>query len=332
MKKLNVAIAGFGVVGKKRYKILKKVKDVNIVAISDINRNNIPKDKKIKFFLDYHKLFTFKLDAIFISLPNKIAAEATIVSLKKNINVFCEKPPAKNYKDFIKIYNVYKTKKNLKIKYGFNHRYHDSIIIAKNAIQKKRYGKLINIRGLYGKSKIINFKGQWRSSKSLAGGGILLDQGIHLLDILIFFCGDFLTVKSFISNKFWSFRVEDNAYSLIKFKNNVIAMIHSTATQWQHKFRVEIIMEKGQINLNGILSGSKSYGDEKIEIIPKFTKKNKKGRLVSFKKDLSWDRETKEFINALKKNQKIKTGNIEDAKKVMNLVDKIYKSDKSWKY
>ena len=103
MKKLNVAIAGFGVVGKKRYKILKKVKDVNIVAISDINRNNIPKDKKIKFFLDYHKLFTFKLDAIFISLPNKIAAEATIVSLKKNINVFCEKPPAKNYKDFIKI-------------------------------------------------------------------------------------------------------------------------------------------------------------------------------------------------------------------------------------
>ena len=332
MKKLNVAIAGFGVVGKKRYEILKKVKGVNIVAISDINRNNIPKDKKIKFFLDYRKLFTFKLDAIFISLPNKIAAEATIVSLKKNINVFCEKPPARNYKDFIKIYNVYKTKKNLKIKYGFNHRYHDSIIIAKNAIQKKRYGKLINIRGLYGKSKIINFKGQWRSSKSLAGGGILLDQGIHLLDILIFFCGDFLTVKSFISNKFWSFRVEDNAYSLIKFKNNVIAMIHSTATQWQHKFRVEIIMEKGQINLNGILSGSKSYGDEKIEIIPKFTKKNQKGRLVSFKKDLSWDRETKEFINALKKNQKIKTGNIEDAKRVMNLVDKIYKSDKSWRY
>jgi predicted dehydrogenase len=273
-----------------------------------------------------------KIDAIFITLPNYLSAKVTILALKKNIHVFCEKPPAKNYKDFIKIYNVYKTKKNLKIKYGFNHRYHDSIIIAKNAIQKKKYGKLINIRGLYGKSKIINFKGQWRSSKSLAGGGILLDQGIHLLDILIFFCGDFLTVKSFISNKFWSFRVEDNAYSLIKFKNNVIAMIHSTATQWQHKFRVEIIMEKGQINLNGILSGSKSYGDEKIEIIPKFTKKNKKGRLVSFKKDLSWDRETKEFINALKKNQKIKTGNIEDAKRVMNLVDKIYKSDKSWKY
>ena len=147
-------------------------------------------------------------------------------------------------------------------------------------MQLKKYGKLINIRGLYGKSKIINFKGQWRSSKTLAGGGILLDQGIHLLDILIFFCGDFLDVKSFISNKFWSYKVEDNAYSLIKFKNNVIAMIHSTATQWQHKFRVEIIMEKGQINLNGILSGSKSYGDEKIEIIPKFSNKNYKKNFV----------------------------------------------------
>ena len=273
MKKINVAIAGFGVVGKKRYEILKKIKEVNIVAISDKNTKNSPKNKNIKFFSNYQKLFNFRLDAIFISLPNKIAAEATINSLKKEINVFCEKPPARNYRDFLKIYNVYKNHKNLKIKYGFNHRYHDSVIIAKDAIKKKRYGKLINIRGLYGKSKIINFKGQWRSSKILAGGGILLDQGIHLLDILIFFCGDFLDVKSFISNKFWSYRVEDNAYSLIKFKNNVVAMIHSTATQWQHKFRVEIIMEKGQMNLNGILSGSKSYGDEKIEIIPKLVKK-----------------------------------------------------------
>ena len=331
MKQINIAIAGFGVVGKKRYEILKKIKGINIIAISDKNRSNKPNNKKIKFFSDYKKLLTFKLDAIFISLPNKIAAEATIFSLKKKVNVFCEKPPAKSYKDFLKIYNVYKNQKNLKIKSGFNHRYHDSIIIAKNAIQKKEYGKLINIRGLYGKSKIINFTGQWRSIKSVAGGGILLDQGIHLLDILIFFCGDFLDVKSFISNKFWSYKVEDNAYSLIKFRNNVIAMIHSTATQWQHKFRVEIIMEKGQINLNGILSGSKSYGEEKIEIIPKFSNKNKK-KIISFKKDLSWQREIKEFIEALKKNKKIKTGNIEDAKKVMNLVDKIYKSDKSWKY
>ena len=109
-------------------------------------------------------------------------------------------------------------------------------------------------------------------------------------------------------------------------------MIHSTATQWQHKFRVEIIMEKGQINLNGILSGSKSYGDEKIEIIPKFSNKNYKKKILSFKKDLSWEKETKEFINFFKENKKIKTGNIEDAKRVMNLVDKIYKSDKSWSY
>ena len=127
------------------------------------------KNKNIKFFSNYQKLFNFRLDAIFISLPNKIAAEATINSLKKEINVFCEKPPARNYRDFLKIYNVYKNHKNLKIKYGFNHRYHDSVIIAKDAIKKKRYGKLINIRGLYGKSKIINFKGQWRSSKILAG-------------------------------------------------------------------------------------------------------------------------------------------------------------------
>ena len=333
-KKIKVAIIGYGVVGKRRKNFIIQNKKYSLEAISDITFTKKKfRSKKIIYYKNYYELLNnHDLDAVFITLPNYLASKVTIECIKKKFHVFCEKPPAKSVKDIIKVSSTLKKFPGLKLKYGFNHRYHDSIIIAKNAIQKKRYGKLINIRGLYGKSKIINFKGQWRSSKSLAGGGILLDQGIHLLDILIFFCGDFLTVKSFISNKFWSFKVEDNAYSLIKFKNNVIAMIHSTATQWQHKFRVEIIMEKGQINLNGILSGSKSYGDEKIEIIPKFTKKNQKERLVSFKKDLSWDRETKEFINALKKNQKIKTGNIEDAKRVMNLVDKIYKSDKSWKY
>ena len=89
MKKINVAIAGFGVVGKKRYEILKKIKEVNIVAISDKDIGNSPKNKNIEFFSNYRKLFNFNLDAIFISLPNKIAAEATINSLKKKNNGFC---------------------------------------------------------------------------------------------------------------------------------------------------------------------------------------------------------------------------------------------------
>ena len=325
--KIRIAIAGYGVVGKKRKKILDKISNVEIVGISDIDRKNNIFSNKIKFFTNYNDLFKMHIDAIFISLPNKFAADATIKAFNKKINVFCEKPPARNYLEFKKVIRVYEKSKNLIVKYGFNHRYHDSVVIAKKILDSKKYGKIINVKGIYGKSKIISFTGQWRSKKSIAGGGILLDQGIHLLDIIRFFCGNFVEIKSFISNNFWKHNVEDNAYAIMRTKNKIVAMIHSTATQWQHQFRLEITLEKAIIVLSGILSSSKTYGQEKIEVQLK-NSSNKRNRTLKFNKDLSWKREVTEYINCLKKRKKIANGNIYDAEEVMKMVDQIYKSDK----
>ena len=328
---LKIGIAGYGVVGKIRKKILDGITGLKVVAISDKNPKNRVLSKKIKFFDNYKKLFNENLDILFVSLPNKYAAEATIKALKKNINVFCEKPPARNIGELNKVFKEFKNKKSkIKLKYGFNHRYHDSIILAKKIIDSKRYGKLINLKGLYGKSKIITFAGQWRSVKSIAGGGILLDQGIHLLDLMRFLCGEFKEIKSFVSNKYWKHKVEDNAYVIMRSKKNIVVMIHSTATQWQHQFRIEITLEKAQINLSGILSGSKTYGQEEIEIQPKFLK-NKKSKIIKFKKDLSWEKEIKEYISCVKLNKKIYNETIYDAIEVMKMIDIIYKSDVVWK-
>jgi len=327
---LKVGIAGYGVVGKKRKKILDQIKGIKIVAISDKNLKNNSVNKNINFYNDYKKLFNESLDILFVSLPNKYAADATINALKKNINVFCEKPPARNIQELKKVLKEFKKKNKLKLKYGFNHRYHDSIILAKKIIESKKYGKLINLKGLYGKSKIISFVGQWRSNKSIAGGGILLDQGIHMLDIMRFFCGEFKEIKSLVSNNYWKHKVEDNAYVIMRSHQNIVAMVHSTATQWQHQFRIEITLEKALINLSGILSGSKTYGNERIEIQPKFLKK-RDNKIINFKKDLSWEREVKEYINSVKNNKKISNGNVYDAIAVMKMIDTIYKSDKEWR-
>ena len=328
---LKIGIAGYGVVGKIRRKIIDSIPGLKIVAISDKNPKNKISSKEIKFFDSYNKLFNENLDILFISLPNKYAADATIKALKKNINVFCEKPPARNINELRKVLKEFSKKKSkIKLKYGFNHRYHDSIILAKKIIDSKKYGKLINLKGLYGKSKIITFAGQWRSIKSIAGGGILLDQGIHLLDLIRFFCGEFKEIKSLISNSYWKHKVEDNAYVIMRSNKNIVAMLHSTATQWQHQFRIEITLEKAQINLSGILSGSKTYGQEKIEIQPKLFK-NKKNTIIKFKKDLSWKREVQEYINCIKLNRKIYNGTIHDAMQVMKMIDIIYKSDFVWR-
>jgi predicted dehydrogenase len=328
---LKIGIAGYGYVGKKRRKILDNISGVKIVAISDKNPKYKISSKEIKFFKNYKNLLNENLDVIFVSLPNKYAAEITRLAIKKNIHVFCEKPPARNIKELKKVLNEFQKKKNkIKLKYGFNHRYHDSIILAKKIIDSKKYGRLINLKGLYGKSKITSFAGEWRSKKSMAGGGILLDQGIHMLDLMRYFCGDFLEIKSFVSNDFWKHQIEDNAYIIMRSNKKVVAMIHSTATQWQHQFRIEITLEKALINLTGILSGSMTYGQESIEIQPKLLK-NKKKVTIKFKKDLSWRREITEYIHSVKFNKKINNGTIHDSMEIMQMIDTIYKSDIIWK-
>ena len=143
---------------------------------------------------------------------------------------------------------------------------------------------------------------------------------------------NFEKFKSFISNSYWKYDVEDNAFAIMKnTKQNIIASIHSTATQWEHKFSLEITLEKALIILSGILSGTKSYGKERITIITKpISKKDVQKKVYQFNKDLSWKLEIEEFAKIINNNIKVKTGSYQDALNVMQMIDKIYLSDVEW--
>lgn len=325
--KLNTAIIGLGVVGKRRKEFIEKNKNYKLVAISDVRFKKDFKKKNIHYYKNYKDIFqsSLDLDCIFITLPNYLSAIVTKIALKKKIHVFCEKPPAKNYKELLSIKKL--NKRNLKLKYGFNHRYHGSIKLAKKIIDEKKLGNILNVRALYGKSKILTYeKSDWRSKKKFAGGGILTDQGIHMLDLIKFFCGNFKNFKSFISNKFWKYDIEDDVFAIMRNKN-VMASIHSTALQWEHKFRMEISLEYGAIKLNGILSGSKTYGKERLEILEKNKKNKYLKKKYYFKKDNSWKEEVDEFADIVKDDKVVKTGNYSDALDVMYMINKIYKND-----
>ena len=134
---IRFGIAGYGVVGKKRAEAIKRNKNAKLVAVCDKNfpskSGNL--NKNIVFFQKYNDLINYDLDAIVICLTNDIAAEVTISSLKKNLHVFCEKPPATSLDQLKKVISIKKNKPYLKLKYGFNHRYHDSFIDAKKIIK-----------------------------------------------------------------------------------------------------------------------------------------------------------------------------------------------------
>jgi len=335
-QKLKVGIIGYGVVGKKRYSILKKYKQLIITAVSDVNDESLLLlPKNIHKFNDYKKLIdTSKCNVVFISVPNRFAADATKLALKKGMHVFCEKPPARSSQELIPIKNLLK-RKNLKLKYGFNHRYHSSIVKASQIINSNKLGKVVAMRGMYGKSKIISFdQSDWRSHRSQAGGGILLDQGIHMLDLMLFFAKEkFIKIFSIIKNDFWNHDVEDNAFALMETSSGIVAQLHSSATQWRHKFSLEIILEKGALVLGGLLTGSKSYGEETLTLIqakPDIDKGFPKEKTYKFNKDISWTEEIKEFVKAIEQDKEIIHGSYAEALLTMRLIEQIYKADKLW--
>ena len=214
----------------------------------------------------------------------------------------------------------------------FNHRFHASIIDAVKIIQNGNLGQVVNLRGVYGKSNMISFnQTDWRTDRSKSGGGILLDQGIHMLDLMRYFAGDFDAVHSFISNSFWNFDVEDNAYVMMKSKKGIVAQLMSSATQWQHVFHLNVTLEKGSLVLGGLRTSSKSYGEETLKIITSSASNEVQTEERSYDEDISWDEEIKYFADVLLNSVKIKNGSIQEAIKIMELIEKIYKADPEWK-
>lgn len=332
---LRVGIAGYGVVGKHRHRCIQKIPFAKVIAISDKNYVNKPHEKEdIIYCDDYKKIYAAQCDAVFFCLTNDVAADAVIKGLENGAHVFCEKPPGRNLDDIKRVMDCKKRYPTLKLMYGFNHRYHHSVLEAMNMIRAGTLGKILNLRGVYGKSKLITFnQDDWRTKKSIAGGGVLLDQGIHMVDLMRLFAGEFSEVHSFISNHYWGHDVEDNAYAIMRTKDGVVGMLHSSATQWRHRFHLDINLEKGSLILSGILSGSKSYGAETLTIVwanPHTDQGDPKEHTIRYNEDPSWDSEVGAFFQAIQNDLSIENASVEDAYKTMDLVNQIYQSDHKW--
>lgn len=335
-KKLKVGIAGYGVVGKRRRYFIDQHPQLETHAVCDRTfcENGVFADG-CKYYTHYEALLAEPLDVLFVCLTNDIAAEVTMAGLRKNYHVFCEKPPGRDLNDIAQVVLCKAKYPHLKLKYGFNHRYHDSVSQALSLIHSKELGEIINLRGVYGKSKILTYgpTQAWRTQRAIAGGGILLDQGIHMVDLLRLFAGEFIDIYSFISNSYWQHDVEDNAYALMRTADGKVAMLHSSATQWRHHFQLDISLEKGSIVLSGILSGSKSYGSEKITIAWAASDEHgdPKEQTTRYNEDNSWRDEIAEFAAAILGKGEIRHGTVEDAYQTMSVVYRIYAADEAWR-
>lgn len=336
MTKLRVGIAGYGVIGKRRRECVDRNPYLSTVAVCDkkFNDDGVLPDG-VRYSRTYDALFNSNLDAVLVCMSNDMAAEITIAALKHGLHVFCEKPPARNMDELRQVLETEEKHPRLKLMFGFNHRYHDSIQEALQIIRSGEMGAMINMRGLYGKSKLVTFdQADWRAKRDMAGGGVLLDQGIHMVDLMRLFAGEFTEVHSFISNSHWKYDVEDNAYALMKTDDGIVAMLNSSATQWRHQFTLDMNLQRGSIILRGILTGSKSYGQETMTVVtanPDRDNGDPREETRQYNHDLSWTAEIDSFANVVINDIPIESGSSRDAYNTMKLVHQIYYSDPQWR-
>ena len=331
--RLNVGIAGYGLVGRRRREHADAHPKLHVTAVCDQRFDSEHTEDGLRCYRDYRSLLRQPLDVLFVCLPNYLAPEVTIAALEQDLHVFCEKPPGRDVHDVLRVRAAEAEHPDAKLMYGFNHRYHDSVRDALAIVQSGELGEVTDMRGVYGKSQMIRFDSDWRTKRSEAGGGILLDQGIHMVDLMRLFAGDeFVDVHSYVVNRYWQHDVEDNAYALMRTTGGVVALLHSSATQWRHRFQLDITLTKGALVLAGILSSTKSYGAETLTVV--YADEDGEGdpreQTTRYNRDPSWRDEVFEFADVVLSDRPVTRGSSLDALRTMELVYAIYCADPDW--
>ena len=330
MKKLKTTIVGMGKMGKIRYDAMQRHGGYEIVSVCDIVKDGLEKYSE-NFSNDWkHSINQPDVEAVFVCTYNASIKDIVCYALDKKKHVFSEKPPGKSLHETT-LMKVASEKSGRILKFGFNHRYHGSIIEAKALIDSGLLGSIVCARGVYGKAGSLGFDHEWRNDPALSGGGILIDQGIHMLDLLCYFVGDFTSIKSNVNQLVWKeMNTEDSVFAILETSAGKVASLHSSAVQWKHKFDLDLICSNGYIALNGILSSTQSYGEERMTYYRKdlAARSGKLGKPLehnfTFDSDESWDMEMKEFYDAVNERGVISHGTVDQAVYVMSLVERIY--------
>lgn len=330
---MRIGFFGFGKMGRLRAAIIDRLNDnveffVYDQGVSELSESH---DLSVSFVHTCDDLLSLDLRAIFVCGPSALNTGVVIKALKAGINVFSEKPPGVSFQDAVQMHNVFKNSKSLypylKLAFGFNHRHHPGIRKIKSLLDDGDLGDLLWMRGRYGKEVSADFWDSWRGDVTLAGRGIFLDQGLHMLDIFSYLAGEFDSVKASVSNRYWSKGLEDNVFAIFEKNNGVVASLHSTMTQWRYLFSLEVFGTEGFAILNGLKTPSGNYGSETLSV--GYNHQDKSGVKVEaqklvFEYDDSFELETQEFLRP--GSTPVVLVGSDYACSIMRLVDDVYQN------
>jgi predicted dehydrogenase len=321
---MNVAIIGCGFIGNKRAGALAGCR---LVACADIVRERAvefaQKRSSVEAMPQWRSAVERPdVDIVIVATTHDALAEVTHAAVQAGKHVLVEKPAARNVAEIDPVI-ASALEKGVLVRVGFNHRYHPSFIKAREIMASGELGKLMFVRARYGHGGRIGYDKEWRAVKELSGGGELIDQGVHLIDLARTFLGDFNEVLGFAHTYFWDMPVEDNGFMLLKTPGKQVAFLHASWTEWKNTFSFEIYGRNGKLEISG-LGGS--YGIERLACYKMLPQMGPPETVIWEYPlpDNSWAVEFAEFIEDIRLGRQPAAG-LKDARAALEIVGKIYK-------
>lgn len=327
-KQPRIGIVGAGLIGAKRADAIRKTKAGVLVAFADVDhaRAKVLAEKYgVESAGEWKKFVARKdLDAIIVAVPNAFVAPIVLAALKAGKHVLSEKPFGITAKESKAMLVAGKKARRI-VKVGFNHRFHEGVEKAHKMAEEGAIGKILFIRARYGHGGRKGMEKEWRFDKNISGGGELLDQGVHIIDLARWFAGEFKEVYGLAQTKFWKTKVDDNAFALMTNDRTTVSF-HVSTTNWKNIFSFEIFGDKGYLQIDGKKG---SYGEEVLT----YGKTNLgfAPTLEVFRfgpEDESWEKEWKNFSNAILGKEKVNGGPL-DGLRANQIIEAIYRSSKA---
>lgn len=262
------------------------------------------------------------VDAVIVSTTNDMLAPLSIAAIRGGKHVLVEKPAGVRADELRAMADASHANPDVRVKVGFNHRFHPAVQQAHAFFSEGRIGPLMHIRARYGHGGRPGYDREWRADPRVAGGGEMLDQGSHLIDLARWFAGDFPHVQGHVTTSFWNMPVEDNAFMSLRTPGGQTAWLHASCTEWKNLFSFEIFGRDGKLQIDG-LGGS--YGVERLthyRMLPEMGPPETTIWEYPFN-DKSWDREIEHFVRCIDGEEPI-LGSVADALAVWTIIDRIY--------
>lgn len=320
---MRIAIVGCGLIGGKRAASAMKGGHT-VVAVTDLDparAEALTRSTGAKTAAHWQDAVAADVDVVVVATTHDTLTPVALAAVEAGRHVLVEKPAGRSAAEVRPLLDAARATGRV-VKVGFNHRFHPSLLKAKAIVDSGEAGPLLYIRGRYGHGGRVGMEREWRCRPDVSGGGELIDQGPHLIDLSRWFLGDLRLEYGTAPTLFWNTPVDDNCFLALKSAAGAVAWLHATWTEWKNTFSFEITGRDAKLEIAG-LGGS--YGVERLtcyKMLPQMGPPETTTWEYPFP-DASWDREFQDFMTALAEGRR-PLGDIEDAYEMLKIVDQVY--------